>query len=363
MITSELIEQVYEAAAVPELWPSVLDDIAGLNSSIGGLLFVSNDVYAGWTASAAMRPIFQDFVDGGWLALNPRPGRAIALNRMGFVDDFDLFTAAEMDADPTYQYLRQQNVGWCSGTTVTLPSGDTLVFSWERHYGDGPFDRGIVRALDPLRPHLARAALIAGRLGLARARATTETLGMIGLPAAVLSRGQQAVIVNDLFARLVPHVFQDRRERLTLADANADALLKGALARVKSGITNGQNSFPARGVDGAPHIVHLLPIARSAQDIFSAASCIVVVTTIAAATTPPAAIIQALFDLSPAEARVAAKIVGGEAIDEIASGLGIAVATVRSQLRSIFGKTGVSRQGELIALLKGVALPLQTQRS
>jgi DNA-binding CsgD family transcriptional regulator len=362
MITSELIEQVYEAAAVPEHWPSVLDEIAGLNGSIGGLLFVSNDVFAGWTASAAMRPIFQDFIDSGWINRNPRPARAIERNRMGFVDDFDLFTAAEMDADPTYQYMRSKNVGWCSGTTVTLPSGDTLVFSWERHYHDGPFDRTTVRALDPLRPHLARAALIAGRLGLERARAATEALGMIGLPAAVLSRGQQAVITNDLFTRLVPQLFQDRRERLMLTDGNADALLKSALDRVKAGISNGQNSFPARDAGGAPHIVHLLPIARSARDIFTAASSVVVVTTIAAATTPPAAIIQALFDLSPAEARIAARIVSGETIDEIAAGSGTAVATVRSQLRSVFGKTGVSRQAELIALLKGVALPIQNER-
>ena len=36
---TELIDRIYECSVVPELWPTVLDDLARLTESRGGLLF------------------------------------------------------------------------------------------------------------------------------------------------------------------------------------------------------------------------------------------------------------------------------------------------------------------------------------
>jgi DNA-binding CsgD family transcriptional regulator len=65
-------------------------------------------------------------------------------------------------------------------------------------------------------------------------------------------------------------------------------------------------------------------------------------------------IVAEMFELSPAEAKVAVLLALGKAPDEIASAGGIAVSTVRAQIKSIFAKTGVSRQSELVALLRGM---------
>ena len=147
MITEDLIDRIYEAAAIPELWPAVLDQIAALNGAIGGQLFVSNAIYAGWTASDAMRPLFEDFIASGYASINPRPARALEREYTGFINDYDLFNDQEMDADPTYRYLRSKNLGWCCGTAMAVPNGDTLIFSWERQFRSGPFARSVVRAL------------------------------------------------------------------------------------------------------------------------------------------------------------------------------------------------------------------------
>ena len=61
--------------------------------------------------------------------------------------------------------------------------------------------------------------------------------------------------------------------------------------------------------------------------------------------------IERLFALSPAEARLATRLVDGEALDEAAIGLGVSRNTARSQLQSIYTKTGVNRQGDLVRLL------------
>jgi DNA-binding CsgD family transcriptional regulator len=55
--------------------------------------------------------------------------------------------------------------------------------------------------------------------------------------------------------------------------------------------------------------------------------------------------------MTPAECRVALLLSDGRAPREIAEMVGVSFNTVRSQIKSIFAKTNVKRQGELIRLL------------
>jgi DNA-binding CsgD family transcriptional regulator len=57
------------------------------------------------------------------------------------------------------------------------------------------------------------------------------------------------------------------------------------------------------------------------------------------------------FDLTPAEARVAARLVSGLSIKAIASQLDVSLSTVRTQTKSILEKTGTHRQAELVRVL------------
>jgi len=61
--------------------------------------------------------------------------------------------------------------------------------------------------------------------------------------------------------------------------------------------------------------------------------------------------LMSVYDLSQSEAQVAIGIVNGLSIEEIASGTFRSVHTIRSQLKAVFGKIGVSRQNDLIKLL------------
>ena len=55
--------------------------------------------------------------------------------------------------------------------------------------------------------------------------------------------------------------------------------------------------------------------------------------------------------MTAAEARLAVHLAAGEGLDEAADALGVALETVRSQLKAIFGKTDTRRQGELLRKL------------
>jgi DNA-binding CsgD family transcriptional regulator len=69
---------------------------------------------------------------------------------------------------------------------------------------------------------------------------------------------------------------------------------------------------------------------------------------------PTEELLGALFGLTRAEARLARGVLTGCTAGRYARQVGVRMATIRSQLHSIFVKTGVTRQAELVALLSRV---------
>jgi DNA-binding CsgD family transcriptional regulator len=194
--------------------------------------------------------------------------------------------------------------------------------------------------------------------GLERARAAMEALGLIDLPAAVLGLRGQPLAANRLFKNLMPHIAHRCCERLAFCDAIADALLTEALSQpARASGPEAIRAIPirARG-EQPPMIVHFMPASGETQDIFAGASCVLIVTLLKPPPVPGAEVLQGLFDLTPAEARVARGIAEGQTVEAIAEGFGLSRETVRSQLKAVLGKTGLVRQAELVALLAGAHL-------
>jgi hypothetical protein len=75
-VKTELIDRIYECSVVPELWPAVLDELAGLTDSKGGLLFSARDRVLSWTASANLNDIVRSYIEDGWF---PRCTRRVCL--------------------------------------------------------------------------------------------------------------------------------------------------------------------------------------------------------------------------------------------------------------------------------------------
>jgi DNA-binding CsgD family transcriptional regulator len=67
-------------------------------------------------------------------------------------------------------------------------------------------------------------------------------------------------------------------------------------------------------------------------------------------------VLQSLYDLTPAETRLAVEMANGRDLDEISEHFGISKHTVRAQLKAVFQKTDTRRQAELVKLL--LTLPL-----
>jgi len=65
-------------------------------------------------------------------------------------------------------------------------------------------------------------------------------------------------------------------------------------------------------------------------------------------------ILHALYGITPAETRLAEALIHGLTPAEAAEKLGVAISTIRRQLRFLFAKTDTQRQAELLQLLSGL---------
>ena len=85
--------------------------------------------------------------------------------------------------------------------------------------------------------------------------------------------------------------------------------------------------------------------------------CVVLIMAdLAAAPQPSPAPLRRIFGLTAAEAKLAIQILQGETPADIARNHHVSVATVRSQLASVFAKTQTRRQSELVMLLTRIAI-------
>lgn len=362
-----LVDRIYEAALMPDRWPSVLKTISRETDRIGGMLFVkSSSAIVRWTACEHAAVILEDWIKEGWAEKNSRPARMFAKNHPGWVRESDIYTQEELEQEEDYRgFYKPRGLGHAAGMGIFLPSGDIGVFDVQRKRSSGPLTVGDLAFLDGLRPHLGRSALMAARLELDRARSTVGMLETLGLPAAILGENGKVLAANRLLETVHDQVVIGPFDRLIFKCDRLDKIYTDAIRRMQEPDPVGRGmSFPIRETErAAPAICHLLPIRGSARDIFTRASALLVVTALKDGAAPNGDILSGLFDLTPAEARVARGIAMGQTLAAIAARGGVSLATIRTQLKAVMGKTGTARQAELAALLVSGCLPIDRKTS
>ncbi|WP_173045469.1 LuxR C-terminal-related transcriptional regulator [Bosea sp. ANAM02] len=354
----KLIDRIYEAAVVPELWPGVLQDVSLLGGCFGGVLFTTaaREVTR-WTSSESAKSIFEDFLSNRAAQEdNIRLKYGVAAKHHGFFGNHQLYGRAEMDRSPMYSnFFFPKGLGYAAGSVLPMPNGDIAVFNLERRYSDGPVSSEEIARLNAVRPHLARAAALSTRLNLQRARAIVDALNSAGMPAAILGGQNELLAANSLLEKMSDQIVFLAHGKLALGNAASNRLLMDGLAN-RSRPATSSIPIPARA-DSPAAVMHALPLPGEASDVFNGARTLLVVTRLDRPTSPTAELLTGLFDLTASEARVARGIAEGKSTDEVAAALGLSRETVRFYLKGIFGKTGVARQSDLIALLSGAVLP------
>jgi DNA-binding CsgD family transcriptional regulator/PAS domain-containing protein len=147
---------------------------------------------------------------------------------------------------------------------------------------------------------------------------------------------------------------------LRLGDARADEVLHAGMAAIcRKELAVVPGSFPIRHSASAPHIAVLTPFAtdRDQSGIFAGFIGDHVPVAVLAIDPRPSQpqschrMLSATFGLTQAETELALALTDGITLREYAAQRLVSLHTVRNQLKSVFEKTGVHRQAELVSVL------------
>jgi DNA-binding CsgD family transcriptional regulator len=224
---------------------------------------------------------------------------------------------------------------------------------------DGPFKERALAMAATLMPHLRQAALLQSDLFSLRTR-------LAGLTAYV-DRSPFPFLVTDAHGRvLYANTAADEiagcndgiaitSGRLSVMSPTNEAAFSKAIEDVATARGAPVCRFDVPRPSRRPpyRLLLIMAVPSSAAiplDLCQPAAAILIVDTQAGRELDPA-ILGQLFSLTPAEARVTAKLGVGLSAEEIAGQTGLSLETVRTYIRHILSKTGTGRQGELIALV------------
>jgi hypothetical protein len=267
-----LVNDIYEAAVIPEGWFQVLEQISAFAGVEGGSMsVVSGEGARSWVATDRFCPILQDFYAEGWHLRNPWSDRTSQRRHLWFFDETEVFAPGELDSIPMYRdFIRPRGAGWSAGAVMQIPGGGRITIRFERPLHHGPMDAKLRTRLNRLRPHLARASFLFSRLGQRQARSVVSALQFMDIPAAVLTGNGRLLACNTAMENRLSQVSVRTGDRIALADAAAQRALSESLERITAGRLDqlrGPIPLSATEEHGAA-VAYLVPVRGAAQDLF-----------------------------------------------------------------------------------------------
>jgi DNA-binding CsgD family transcriptional regulator len=246
-----------------------------------------------------------------------------------------------------------------------------IIGSLDRHARDhmaivcpGPpdLDPGdLFEAVKRLTPHFQRAARISRRIGEADMRAATATTLLDNSPYCVIALDDRLeVLLANAKAKDLLDIDTGSalfRGRLTPEHPSVTKQLQ-AMAAGKS--DDRSVTFTATMRSGIRVLISALAVSTETADQFasnvSGTALMLIGGQRMDISEPMVASLQDSFGLTGAEARLAAFLIEGSGVRGYANHRGVSVEAGKYLLKSIYAKTGLSNQTELVALLREVPL-------
>jgi len=291
--------------------------------------------------------------------LNLTPGKVIALE--------DILGDAELEASDYYKhYLKPIDLFRILGVDTLEPDGMLARLRLSRRRSEPPFSNHDRALLEFLAPHLQRAIQIYARLNRTKSERDLYAGAVDQLSVATIILDEQARLLNT---NAIAQVMLDEGDGITLRGAHLHINGRDTNSRLQDAL----KTIIAAQQKRETSVVRALSVPRSG----SRSDLGLVIRPVPASqwsegqSSPCAAIfisdpdlqehasqqvLGELLGLSPAEANLAILLARGLSLAESSDLQNISQHTARAQLKSIFAKTGVSRQAELVRLiLKSVA--------
>jgi DNA-binding CsgD family transcriptional regulator len=355
------IERAFvEAAIDPSRWNEAMETVARVIGARGAALFPLTGSLPLMPHSDSMAEGFEVYVRDGWVHRDVRYRAVPAAMRKGVATEFDFTTVDEIRRSPYYQeFLAPIGFRWFAALPIGTAE-NMWSLSSQRTIAEGPFQQDQLDALTSVRPRLCAAAALASAFGFAATSAAMEAFAFSRTPVVQLDSAGSVVALNPSAEALVGNGIRIVERRIVAQQRDATAALDRALHnllwRTDDRAMTPPVPLPRRG--RKPLLAYPLGLKSVADNPFARCRALVVLIDPESRRKPAEAVLRSALDLTAAEARLAARLGCGEALDRAADKLGIAKTTARNELRAIFTKTGVHRQAELVALLANLFGPV-----
>lgn len=339
-------------------WDAALDAVADACGARTGQLIAlngDNDV-VGHVVTRVPDGFSQMLEDWGFAnpVANPRFRAGLTAPLMTPVADQDYACREERKRSPSYAEIYEPHDLPFNCQVVLMRDEDAFVrASVTRTRKQGPLDEEAFRAFHALMPHMLAAMRVQLSLSAERCATTLRTADAIDATAFLISdsgrvigasRGGEALAVSG-------EVLQVTGGRLRLRARSDQSAFDAALLQVLRAARDGRCVAPAPiNLSTDSLVLDVQPLPRERVCFGGSPAALVVVRAVKFGEC--AAALRRAHGLTRAEADVALALADGQGLDAIAAHRGVAIATVRSQVQSVYAKMDVHRQAELAAAVR-----------
>src|SRR5215213_10087377 len=371
----ETIERIcgllYEAAAVPETWPKALAALADATGALNAHFVVWNSRENKSDFLASAHP------DRGWETLYSTYYGAIALYRQllenrkvgEWIAIYHYFDRAFVQQDEHFNdfLLRIGGLYSVKGRVFETPSRDTYaIIGVLRSPKVGPLDGDeIGRLTASLNGHLRRAAALHHKLSAVRpnGRLLEAAIDQLSFGILVVDWRGKVLAANWTAQSMLQtgDALIERHGVLRARHQEDNGRLTHSLAAAtRSKQLWGSSCIRLARQSGKPAYIATVAPLTEAVDLASMggdrAALIVINEPDRKDASGLCKALQQAFGLTPAEARTAALVGSGLALQDVADQVGITVGTIRCELKNVFERLDISRQSELATLVARLAL-------
>ncbi|MBN4053959.1 helix-turn-helix transcriptional regulator [Haliea sp. AH-315-K21] len=361
---SGIISDIYEASYNPEIWQTVIKRIVNISKSKSGAIFIQDNYlkqgggfYSFGLSEEVLKAYkkYSHFDPAFHIMKNEEV--AVALNIHGPKQH-------ELETSEYYENVRKKyDIGYVGGATVFTNNEQHVGLGLHRSSRDSEFDSDTLALITELIPHLARAIKIRRefmrlRIGESVVERTQNEL-LIGL--VLFDKSATPVYFNSVAKSIInehPALKQqdmgfnpiNRSERIKLyqlINISIENSLKEKFDSIELiGLSHSNRSFPLILMI-KPHDFELhgepLGVPLAYAEVF--------ITDPESALQLNSQFLDVLYNLSPAESKIAIALSKGMSVKEISVSFHKSIDTVRSQLKSLFRKTQTKSQSELVQVL------------
>jgi DNA-binding CsgD family transcriptional regulator len=361
----EVIAQIYRATTEPELWDSVLETIARKLTATLAAIHVrarATEIapirtLAAWGArgSSGLRDYQTNYGNQNvWMTRG-----AHLLEPGAVLTGEDMCPDEAFLCSPFYvEFLRPLDIRYSIRAVLTADPEPLTVLAAGRPHASRPFGKVERLTLGKIAPHVAQAVRIHARLESIESgeRAASGALERLPLAVIFLDKKCRVVQMNSAARRIVDSGDGLKVERgvLTALDTRAEVQLQQMIfgaAALDTGrfLQHGGSLALPRPEGRRPLSAMVAP--TGITGIFStsrSASVVVLIEEPDRREAAPFDEFSKAHRLSPAEAGLAARLVGGLSLRQAAQAVGITQNTARTHLKHVFSKTGAKRQADLV---------------